>query len=446
MNRFSVWATLVVLAGCARVEGDAAVTVPQPVQHQALTTSPSLGRFVLLAEDRVETGPRSVVRGGDIGSRGSDEEWNVVIGNRGRVEGGNILAASVKLRHGAVVEDVQTERFSGGDATHGLVVPLVVTVPELPAASAVAPGHADVRVRPRMSRTLAPGRFDAVEVSSRGTLRLTGGVYEMRTLEVGANAHIEASAPTELRVQGSVRIGRGAVVGATSGTARDLRIESGAGTPERNRGEHDDDEEGEEHEDHACGSPVEIQEEARVTALVLAPDARVHVGRQVLLVGAIAGRGIHLGPRAEVSFQGGFGGGCTPQLCDDGDACNGVESCDSAGVCAAGVPPAVDDGNPCTVDGCDPASGVTHVASAAGTACGDGNACNGDEACDGAGTCAAALPVVCAALDQCHDVGTCDPATGACSNPAKPDGTACSDGDACTQTDACVGGACAGAS
>jgi hypothetical protein len=52
--------------------------------------------------------------------------------------------------------------------------------------------------------------------------------------------------------------------------------------------------------------------------------------------------------------------------------------------------------------------------------------------------------VVCTASDSCHDVGTCSPGTGTCSNPVKPDGTACSDGDACTTADACSSGACAG--
>jgi hypothetical protein len=52
--------------------------------------------------------------------------------------------------------------------------------------------------------------------------------------------------------------------------------------------------------------------------------------------------------------------------------------------------------------------------------------------------------VVCGAVDQCHDAGTCDPGSGLCSNPPKPDGTACSDGDVCTE-DACLAGVCAGA-
>ena len=53
--------------------------------------------------------------------------------------------------------------------------------------------------------------------------------------------------------------------------------------------------------------------------------------------------------------------------------------------------------------------------------------------------------VTCTALDQCHIAGTCDPATGICSNPVAPDGTACDDGDACTTNDTCSAGRCAGA-
>src|SRR5262249_42582506 len=51
-------------------------------------------------------------------------------------------------------------------------------------------------------------------------------------------------------------------------------------------------------------------------------------------------------------------------------------------------------------------------------------------------------PVICQSSDQCHDPGTCDPATGACSTSNKPDGTPCSDGNACTQGDQCQGGVC----
>ena len=51
-----------------------------------------------------------------------------------------------------------------------------------------------------------------------------------------------------------------------------------------------------------------------------------------------------------------------------------------------------------------------------GTPCNDGNACTQTDTCQ-AGTCTGANPVTCAAPDQCHDAGTCNPATGVCSNP-----------------------------
>ncbi|MBC7976442.1 MAG: hypothetical protein H7138_15835 [Myxococcales bacterium] len=52
--------------------------------------------------------------------------------------------------------------------------------------------------------------------------------------------------------------------------------------------------------------------------------------------------------------------------------------------------------------------------------------------------------VTCTASDSCHDAGTCDAATGTCSDPVKTDGTACGDGDACSTGDTCTAGVCSG--
>ena len=53
--------------------------------------------------------------------------------------------------------------------------------------------------------------------------------------------------------------------------------------------------------------------------------------------------------------------------------------------------------------------------------------------------------VTCTASDACHVAGTCDAATGVCSNPVVADGAACSDGDACSSGDTCTAGVCGGA-
>jgi len=140
------------------------------------------------------------------------------------------------------------------------------------------------------------------------------------------------------------------------------------------------------------------------------------------------------------------GGACaTNQDCDDGLACNGAETCNPMTLtCEAGSPPV------CSLGGADPQcndaicaepTGCVVQPKSNGTACSDGNACTQTDACQ-SGSCAGTNPVVCAALDQCHVVGTCNPSTGVCSNPNKPDGAACNDGFFCNGGDTCLSGEC----
>lgn len=78
--------------------------------------------------------------------------------------------------------------------------------------------------------------------------------------------------------------------------------------------------------------------------------------------------------------------------CTDGDACNGEETCDGAGVCLSGTPIDLDDGNPCTRGTCSPETGYRPVALRGGTSCADADACDGEEICDGAGVCEPGTP------------------------------------------------------
>ncbi|MBZ5639646.1 MAG: hypothetical protein LAO51_12950, partial [Acidobacteriia bacterium] len=94
---------------------------------------------------------------------------------------------------------------------------------------------------------------------------------------------------------------------------------------------------------------------------------------------------------------------------------------------------------------CEPTTGLCSTPTLApdDTACNDGNACTQTDTCQ-TGVCVGSNPVVCTALDQCHEAGVCDTGTGTCSNPAKPNDSACNDGNACTQTDTCQTGVCVG--
>ena len=129
-------------------------------------------------------------------------------------------------------------------------------------------------------------------------------------------------------------------------------------------------------------------------------------------------------------------------LCDDGNQCTQGEKCQS-GVCGGGTQRSCPAPDQChDVGSC--ANGVCfNPVKPDGAACNDQNACTQTDTCK-SGACTGSNPVTCTALDQCHDVGTCNVASGVCSNPIKGNGTACNDQNACTRSDTCQNGACAG--
>lgn len=132
---------------------------------------------------------------------------------------------------------------------------------------------------------------------------------------------------------------------------------------------------------------------------------------------------------------------CTEDAdCDDMDVCNGAETC-TDGACAAGTALDCNDDQACTDDSCDATDGCMNVVNCAdGEECGgdgtcvttctedadcdDGDACNGAETCTD-GTCAAGTVVDCDDGVACTD-DTCDSTTGACTNTDNcPTGQAC---------------------
>jgi hypothetical protein len=94
---------------------------------------------------------------------------------------------------------------------------------------------------------------------------------------------------------------------------------------------------------------------------------------------------------------------------------------------------------------CSPATGIcTDPPKVNGAPCDDGNMCTQTDTCQ-AGICIGGNPVVCGVLSQCTNAAACSPATGLCSDARKPNGTPCDDGDLCTQSDTCQDGICTGA-
>ncbi|MCB9737641.1 MAG: hypothetical protein H6747_00060 [Deltaproteobacteria bacterium] len=128
--------------------------------------------------------------------------------------------------------------------------------------------------------------------------------------------------------------------------------------------------------------------------------------------------------------------------CSDDNPCTNTDTC-AKGVCA-GTPKLCNDGNPCTLDTCDPATGVCKSeAIKDGETCDDNNECTSKDACIG-GKCTGEDYTVSKKCDDnnpCTNDG-CAPQSG-CFNPPK-NGGVCEDGDKCTTGDTCVTGKCTG--
>lgn len=114
----------------------------------------------------------------------------------------------------------------------------------------------------------------------------------------------------------------------------------------------------------------------------------------------------------------------TVEDCDDGDACT-LDTCLGSGSCSSS-PVNCDDGLDCTADSCDPVTGqCNHATNDA--LCDDGDACTGIESCDAAAGCQSGTAVVCNDQNACT-VNECNPADGSCSYPAVD---TCNGGDQC---------------
>src|SRR5262249_32205580 len=116
--------------------------------------------------------------------------------------------------------------------------------------------------------------------------------------------------------------------------------------------------------------------------------------------------------------------------CDDGNVCNGIATC-AGGICTPGQALNCDDGNTCTTDGCNPQTGCTHQ-SVPGCCnlnedCTDNNACTVNERC--ANHACTSDVLSCDNGNPCT-IDSCNPVTGCVHTPV-PNGQACGDNNFC---------------
>ncbi len=466
-------------------------------------------RYVVTAMSQLRLASGTIVGLGHLGA--TQPGGLIQIGRDSSIPGGtDTVGDQVRVLRGAHVGrlfanapfvDSQATVTNGGPFP--VHIPLVLMPPpSLPPIPGSGPGTPPtVSVPPGATQPLAPGRYAAVTVGTNAKLVLHGltaggsaGIYEMQSLLLMPGSHMLADNPVVVFLDDRLAFSGASASGSSFiGPAPSAHLIAGDVVI-------------------SAVKSARFGNAAVVTAHVSAPT--IKVGKNAVFTGRLRGFKVDVGKNAALFLQGACGDGildpgeqcdtsapggdvacpgaciagdpqalggiaegqpgeCTCRCnadadCDDGNACNGHETCQNH-VCVVGIPPDCNDHNPCTKD-CDPAVGCVNTPVPNGTACSDGNPCTASDSCQN-GVCAPGTPVAdgtacsdgnkCTVVDVCHggtcvagpardcsddnscSVDSCDPVAG-CVHTLLPDGDACDDKNVCTTIDRCQNGTCIG--
>ena len=293
------------------------------VTVQPITPPGALSRFVALGIDQVWLRANSRVVTGDVGANraipGVHRPWNpdddgepdrqaeVIVGANAIMlqPGSRVAGDTVWLRSRASVFDVvhnelvrnRTSKVAGRISTPA-ALPLVA----LPALPAIAPGSSDVIVRRGRTLELEPGRYRRIQVEAKGTLILTGGLYQVESVDLDEQATMLVRGVTELRVKSEVSgAARVRILADRPGLDASSLVIYVAG------------------QDAACGhdgrgpdgddggpAAVHFGVDSILQANIYAPDAMVWLKARTTATGAFIGRRVRIGEGVRLALDSAF--------------------------------------------------------------------------------------------------------------------------------------------
>lgn len=300
------------LAACSAAEMSGSVErneiedVSTAQQGEALSVSPPVSQFVLLARQGASFNGRSLVQGANLGvGPGSGGVQNTLSagGSSTIGVGFDSLAQRVVLGDRSTAGNLDlTAYVPGTGVTTGTRTAYVAPV-AVPTPTSATVGTTNVTVNSGSTQPLAPGRYNNITVN--GILNLTGGLYEARSLTVNNDARVVAQAHSVVRLlTGVSALDRSQLTTVSSLSASDLTIEASGGLVNNT----------------TLG--VSLGNDARLKAIVVASRG-LRAGDRLLATGAIAAQSVTTGFDTSLSFQGGFG--CASDAeCGDGANCSGT--------------------------------------------------------------------------------------------------------------------------
>ncbi len=224
---FMGWLLAAPSAGQEKEGSRARAASSEKVQRIAL--DPAFSQAVIVAKNSARLKNQSVVWSGDVianAAAGGDtlqSGYELALDPQASTSDGSQLKANrIWLKNNSVVKGgvaFNTLKNQGtilGTQTSPLALPVFATFP--PFHSASPGGGLDVTVSAGGYALLPDGEYGNVNVGNGGTLLLSGGTYDLRSLSAGNSAQILFAAPAEVRIEGRLAAGSSAVLGPQTGS------------------------------------------------------------------------------------------------------------------------------------------------------------------------------------------------------------------------------------
>ena len=342
----------------ASAKVNALVTGTLHDEHCTQADQDRLKGFVVYAESSLVLGPDSTVVGGHVGVRDPNPaseslKYQLRLGVDASIDlTKTVFAKETEMLDESSVGALQTSNldlYDDASYVSRTDFPESSPIPPVIAPPTVGGDDDDEMIGAGQEVTLAPGVYRDITLGVDSLVRLQAGNYSIRRLVLADRAWLIAQGTVKITVRERMRAMAGNVeIRPTSQipglTAKDFVIESAVGPQSMD-----------------ADSGIEIGPNARITALIVAPNARADFGNNLTLRGTLIARRAIIGSDSTITYQDGVQGeACLPYDCEG----------ELAGM--------INDNDPCTVDACTAEVGITHDPAPDGTVCdadGVGGAC-----------------------------------------------------------------------
>ncbi|MDP3947312.1 MAG: polymer-forming cytoskeletal protein, partial [bacterium] len=278
-------------------------------------TSPPLfentDNFVLFAQEEIKLEQGVQVSSGDVGSNGDiDIQKDAIVnGNlfadkitvdKNTTINGNVSFNKLKLHKDAQILGTQTKPVQ-------LPIAILPEIPDFPV------GTQDFKFEGQ-ANTLAAGNYRDVVLEESGRLVLSGGVYNLRKLELKDNSTLIFNSPTTINIQFKLKGQKHvSILPGQSIKPTDLVINYLGIRPKNEKEEKEDDDEEinalhdekekKDLKEGKIGRPVVFGKESFLNFKLIAPKASVKIGETSTLRGQVLARKVRVGEGAILSLK-----------------------------------------------------------------------------------------------------------------------------------------------